>query len=85
MANDAQQAERHLARMPSVRALKDQMVRMILGDQEIPTKLQFALSQRLYYEELCAVICFGRAMIRSACGWAMTADRRRLLGALGGL
>lgn len=52
MANDAQQAHTHLASMPSVEELKDQMVRTIVGDQEIPTKLQFALSQRLYYEEL---------------------------------
>ena len=28
------------------------MVRTIVGEQEIPTKLQYALSQRLYYEEL---------------------------------
>ena len=52
MANDAQQAERHLDGMQAVDELKDQMVRTILGDQEIPTRLQFALSQRLYYEEL---------------------------------
>ncbi len=52
MANDALQAERHLASQPSVEDLKDQMVRVILSEQEIPTKLQYALSQRLYYEEL---------------------------------
>ena len=52
MANDALQAGTHLASMPSVDALKDQMVRTIVGEQEIPTKLQYALSQRLYYEEL---------------------------------
>jgi len=52
MANDAQQAASHLAGTASVEALKDQMVRTILGDRQIPTKLQFALSQRLYYEEL---------------------------------
>ena len=52
MANDAQQAARHLDNMPSAEALKDQMVRQIIGDLELPTKLQFALSQRLYYEEL---------------------------------
>lgn len=52
MANDAAQAKRHLENMPSVSALKDQMVRKILGDQELPTKLQYALSQRLYYQEL---------------------------------
>jgi len=52
MANDALQAERHLGSMPSTDDLKDQMVRVILSEQEIPTKLQYALSQRLYYEEL---------------------------------
>ncbi|PSL18664.1 hypothetical protein [Shimia abyssi] len=52
MANDAQQAEMHLRNMPSVEALKDEMVRVIVGEQDIPTKLQFAMSQRLYYEEL---------------------------------
>jgi hypothetical protein len=52
MANDAQQSGRHLAGMPSVAELKDQMVRQILGDLELPTKLQFALSQRLYYQAL---------------------------------
>ncbi|MEQ6249317.1 hypothetical protein ABMC89_10545 [Sulfitobacter sp. HNIBRBA3233] len=52
MANDAQQAETHLRGMPSVEILKDQMVQTILGDLQIPTKLQFTLSQRLYYEEL---------------------------------
>ena len=52
MANDAQQADRHLTNTPSVDALKDRMVSQIIGEQTIPTKLQFALSQRLYYEEL---------------------------------
>ncbi|AXI48359.1 hypothetical protein C1J03_21605 [Sulfitobacter sp. SK012] len=52
MANDAQQAVSHLAGMPSVEGFKDQMVKAILGDRKIPTKLQFSLSQRLYYEEL---------------------------------
>lgn len=52
MANDASQAERHLSSMPSEDSLKDQMVRTIVGDQAIPTKLQYALSQRLYYQEL---------------------------------
>ena len=52
MANDAQQARGHLANMPSVEGFKDQMVQTILGERKIPTKLQFALSQRLYYEEL---------------------------------
>ncbi|MCP9480736.1 hypothetical protein NNA36_02045 [Shimia sp. CNT1-13L.2] len=52
MANDAQQADSHLRNMPDDAALKDQMLRKIIGEREIPTKLQFALSQRLYYEEL---------------------------------
>ncbi|MGJ8546267.1 MAG: hypothetical protein ACSHWZ_12560 [Sulfitobacter sp.] len=52
MANDAQQARSHLAGMPSVEALKDQMLQVILSERKLPTKLQFALSQRLYYEEL---------------------------------
>ena len=52
MASDAQQAEKHLARMETAKALKQQMVEVIIGERAIPTKLQFALSQRLYYEEL---------------------------------
>ena len=52
MASDALQANRHLANAPSAEALKKQMVEVIVGDREVPTKLQFALSQRLYYEEL---------------------------------
>ncbi|MFZ3582989.1 hypothetical protein ACOI1H_12550 [Loktanella sp. DJP18] len=52
MANDALQARSHLAGMPTADDLKTQMVRQIVGDLSIPTKLQFALSQRLYYEEL---------------------------------
>ncbi len=52
MANDAQQAERHLERMPSTQRLKEQMVEQIIGERELPTRLQFALSQRLYYQEL---------------------------------
>ena len=52
MANDAQQAAAHLGGMASVEVLKDQMVQTILGERKVPTKLQFSLSQRLYYEEL---------------------------------
>ncbi len=54
MANDAQQAAANLRAMPSVADLKDRMVRQIVGDLAIPTKLQFTLSQRLYYEALQA-------------------------------
>jgi hypothetical protein len=52
MANDAQQAKRHLADMPTEPELKDAMIRQIVGDLTIPTRLQFTLSQRLYYEML---------------------------------
>ncbi len=52
MANDAQQAEKHLANMASEDDLKTEMVRTIVGDLAIPTRLQFTLSQRLYYENL---------------------------------
>ena len=52
MANDAAQADRHLEQMPTVARLKQDMVETILRDQIVPTKLQYALSQRLYYEEL---------------------------------
>ena len=52
MANDALQARAHLAEMPSVEEHKTRMVSAILSDRTLPTKLQFSLSQRLYYEEL---------------------------------
>ncbi len=52
MANDAHQAQVHLSSMPSVEEHKNQMVQAILSARTIPTKLQFSLSQRLYYEEL---------------------------------
>ncbi|MEL7098134.1 MAG: hypothetical protein AAGM84_04825 [Pseudomonadota bacterium] len=52
MASDAAQVDRHLSGMPSEAALKRQMVEVIVGERQVPTKLQFALSQRLYYEEL---------------------------------
>jgi len=52
MANDALQAEGHLHDTMNGDALKDAMLRQIVGDLQIPTKLQFAMSQRLYYETL---------------------------------
>lgn len=52
MANDAQQAERHLANMPDASTYKTEMVRTIVGSLSAPTRLQFSLSQRLYYEAL---------------------------------
>lgn len=52
MAADAQQAERHLAGTSGREALVERMIRQIVGELTIPTKLQFAMSQRLYYEAL---------------------------------
>lgn len=52
MANDAAQAGRHLEGMPDAGRLKDEMVRQIVGERVVPTRLQYALSQRLYYETL---------------------------------
>ena len=73
MANDAAQAEKHLAQMPSMDELKNQMVRKIVGDREIPTKLQYALSQRQYYEEL----------VRGDLFWARNHPSCRVAGQFG--
>ncbi len=54
MAVDAQQADRHLAGMASEAELRDRMVRTIVGERKVPVQLQFALSQRLYYEAVKA-------------------------------
>ena len=37
MANDAHQSERHLRNMPAKLEIKDEMIRKIVGDLEIPT------------------------------------------------
>lgn len=52
MAVDAAQADKHLSGSASVEELKDRMIRKIVGELALPTALQFALSQRLYYEAL---------------------------------
>lgn len=52
MAVDAAQATKHLSGIASIAELKDRMVQQIVGDLTLPTSLQFALSQRLYYEAL---------------------------------
>jgi hypothetical protein len=54
MANDAQMVDAHLRGMRSAAQLKDDMVTQIVRQQTIPTQLQFAMSQRLYYEALGA-------------------------------
>lgn len=52
MAVDAGQASRHLQGMPDEATLKDEMIRQIVGERTVPTRLQYALSQRLYFEAL---------------------------------
>lgn len=52
MANDAAQAAGLLEGLPETAALKDQMIRQIVGEKLVPTRLQFAMSQRLYHEAL---------------------------------
>ncbi len=79
MANDAMQAERHLREMPTPGELKEQMVKTIIGDLAIPTKLQFALSQRLYYEELAKGQLFWARNDPDAIWIGTEGDRRRFL------
>jgi hypothetical protein len=52
MANDAAQAGTHLDGMPDEAKLKEEMIRVIVGERTVPVKLQYALSQRLYFEAL---------------------------------
>ncbi len=58
MAADALQAEDHLLTLPSQGRLKKDMISHILTEQTHPTKLQYALSQRIYYEHLSGVNLF---------------------------
>lgn len=51
-AADAAQVGVELARSSTTDDIKDQMIRQIVGDLKIPTRLQYAMSQRLYYEAL---------------------------------
>lgn len=52
LANDSAQAAAHLADVPEAAVLKDQMVKVIVGERRVPVELQYALSQRLYFERL---------------------------------
>lgn len=52
MGNDLTQAQKHLDGLPSERVLKREMVEHILRERTQPRRLQFALSQRIYYEAL---------------------------------
>ena len=54
MANDALQVDQHMRSLATTAELKKDMIRHILNELEVPLKLQFAMSQRLYYERLAA-------------------------------
>lgn len=58
LAVDASQAKKHLKSLPSQKRLKQDMINHILTEQSTPTKLQYALSQRIYYEYLSKSILF---------------------------
>lgn len=52
MSVDAGQVARHLAALPSAQTLRGQMVDHILRERTPPRRLQYAMSQRVYYERL---------------------------------
>jgi len=52
MASDALQAKDHLKSLPDKARLKQEMITHILDERSAPTQLQYAMSQRLYYESL---------------------------------
>lgn len=79
MAVDAQQAERHLSGMASAAELRDHMIRTILGERKVPVQLQFALSQRLYYEAVRAGELFHARNDPEAQWLGQNGDRRRYL------
>ncbi len=58
MAADALQADDHLLTLPTQGRLKKDMISHILTEQTHPTKLQYALSQRIYYEKLAGANLF---------------------------
>ena len=72
MANDAQQAERHLAQMPSEADLKSQMVGVILGERKSRPSCNSRCHNASITKNCCAVICSGRAMIPKQFGKATT-------------
>lgn len=77
MANDAAQAQARLGPMVSAEELKEQMVRRILSERVMPFDLQYALSQRLYFEALAAGGLFWPQMAPVAEWLAGVAPARR--------
>jgi hypothetical protein len=58
MATDRAQADRHLASLPARAELKERMLAQILRERVLPRKLQYAMSQRVYYEALAGTPLF---------------------------
>jgi len=58
MAADAMQAKKHLKSLPSQERLKKDMINHILTERSSPSQLQYALSQRIYYEYLSSADMF---------------------------
>ncbi len=54
MANDAAQAAKVLEGLPAPAQIRDDMIRQMLAEQVVPTRLQYAMSQRVYHEALVA-------------------------------
>lgn len=52
MANDLSQVDQHLSSLPERQILKQEMVKYILQKREKPRELQYAMSQRVYFEML---------------------------------
>ena len=52
MASDALQTKQHLKSLPETASIKQEMITHILDEKTAPTQLQYAMSQRLYYESL---------------------------------
>ncbi len=77
MGNDYTQADARLSALPRADKLKAEMLDQILGERTIPTRLQFALSQRLYYQGLQGKALFW-AQNDPQCVWIKNlAERRR--------
>lgn len=76
MGNDLAQSDARLKGLPKAETLKDEMLDQILGERTIPTRLQFALSQRLYYQGLQGRALFW-AQNAPQCVWIKTVGKRR--------
>lgn len=78
MGNDYTQSVARLDAIPKAEQLKAEMLDQILGERTIPTRLQFALSQRLYYQGLQSKALFW-SQNTPQCVWLKTENRRHFL------